>query len=414
MLIEKSGKNIRMNVLIISQYFWPENFRINAIALDLQDRGHNVTVLTGKPNYPEGCFYKGYNFLKKRVEKYKGIKIFRVPLIPRGKGNGFRLFLNYLSFAFFGSLLGPLFCREKYDIIFVFEVSPITVGFPAIVMKTIKRAPIFFWVLDLWPESLVSSGNIKSKKILNLVSKIVKFIYSNSDVILVSSKGFISNIKENFQIFKPIVYFPNFIEKTDENNKSIEKYKFPDGFNIVFAGNIGESQSFPTILNAVEKLKDYRIFWNILGDGRMFGYVKKEVKLRGLEKTFFLLGRYPNDSMPFFFSKADVLLVSLKREPNFELTVPGKIQSYLASGKPVIASLDGEGANIINEAKAGVTCDAEDVESLVEAVKKIFGLEKEERELLGENGKKYCFDNFNRFRLISKLEKMMEDFIKNH
>lgn len=406
-----------MNILIVSQYFWPENFRINDLAVGLKELGHNVTVLTGKPNYPEGKFYSGYSFSSKSFEKYKGLKIHRVPLIPRGKGSGLRLILNFFSFAFFASLFGPFVCKGSYDVIFVFEVSPITVGFPAIVLKKIKKAPIFFWVLDLWPESISSSGKIKSEKILNSIRFFVRYIYKQCDKILVSSKGFISNIKQVSPTSDSIVYFPNFIEETmsgiNDDIATDELYKFPMGFKIMFAGNIGYSQSFPTILEAAEKLRKFAdIHWIILGDGRMAPWVKKRIEEIGLKSNIHMLGRYPQETMPYFFSNADALLVSLKKEPNFELTVPGKIQSYLSCKKPVIASLDGEGANLILEANAGLACPAEDADSLASAVLKLYNMDEKERETLGKNGREYCLANFDRALLFSTLEQWMKEHIK--
>ncbi len=154
----------QLNILIVTQYFWPENFRINDLSLGLIERGHKVTVLTGIPNYPEGRFYPGYGFSKKISQDFHGIKVLRVPLLPRGKSGGIRLFLNYLSFAFTASLLAPLFCRGKFDLIFVPQLSPFTVGIPALVLKKLKSIPIMFWVQDLWPESLIAAGSIRSKK----------------------------------------------------------------------------------------------------------------------------------------------------------------------------------------------------------------------------------------------------------
>lgn len=410
-----------MKILIVSQYFWPENFRINDLAIGLKRLGHKVTVLTGKPNYPEGRFFKGYTFFNKRKETYKGITIFRVPLIPRGQGNGFRLFLNYMSFAFFGSLLGPLFCKEPYDLIFVFEVSPITVAFPAIVLKKIKKAPIFLWVLDLWPESLSSSGKLKSKKVLDSVGFFVRYIYAQCDKILVSSKGFIPSIKTIFPLAGDIVYFPSFIEEAlSRGNGTLTEGamvkealdKFPSGFIIMFAGNIGFSQSFPTICKAAEKLKHHKdIHWIILGEGRMRPWLEKQIEKQGIQSNFHMLGRYPQETMPYFFSHADAMLVSLKDEPNFELTVPGKIQSYLACGKPVIASLNGEGADLIIKAKAGIASPAEDSDALAVAVLKLYNLDENERVKLGENGRKYCLANFDRTQLFLTLEEWMKETI---
>lgn len=179
-----------MRILIVTQYFWPESFRINDIALGLRDKGHKVTVLTGQPNYPAGSFFPGYGFFKKIREDYNGVDVVRVPLLPRGSGGGVRLVLNYLSFAFFASILAPFRCRSGYDVIFVYEPSPITVGLPALLLKKLKHAPIMFWVQDLWPESLSATGAVRSAWVLKLVERLVRSIYRGCDVILVQSRAF--------------------------------------------------------------------------------------------------------------------------------------------------------------------------------------------------------------------------------
>lgn len=403
-----------MRILVVSQYFWPENFRINDLVKGLIRRGHEVSVLTGKPNYPGGDYFEGYGFLKGRKDSYFGAEVFRVPLITRRKGSGFWLAMNYLSFALFACLFGPFLCKGRYDAIFVFEVSPITVGLPAIVMKKIKKAPIYFWVLDLWPESLSSSGKLKFGYITFLVELLVRFIYKHSDMILASSKGFVSRIRSLASKGSVINYFPNFIEESidrKENYSAEVAYAFPDGFKVMFAGNIGYSQAFPTILEAVEKLKNYKdIQWIILGDGRMAKWVKQQIVSKGLQANIHMAGQYPQESMPYFYANVDALLVSLKKEPNFELTVPGKVQSYLFSSKPVIASLDGEGAFLIKEAKAGVSCPTEDSDALSEAVLKLYRMDKKELKALGENGFKYCLAHFDRERLLDQLEGWMKEY----
>ncbi|SCY91428.1 glycosyltransferase family 4 protein [Desulfoluna spongiiphila] len=402
-----------MKILIVTQYFWPENFRINDLAVGLKEKGHDVTVFTGLPNYPSGSFFKGYGFFKKKYrEKYKGVDVYRVPLFPRGSGKGWELVLNYLSYAFIASILGPLYFRKRFDAIFVFEVSPITVGIPAIVLKKIFKAPILFWVLDLWPESISSAGTIKSGNIINLVRILVRFIYKQCDKILVSSKGFIPSIFQIDSREDLISYFPNFIENVNsiESDAPEDKYAqpLPSGFRIMYAGNIGYAQSFPTILAAAEILKKYKdIHWIIIGDGRMGEWVNKQVYELGLTETVHLMGAYPQEAMPYYFDKSDVMLVSLRSEPNFALTVPGKIQSYLACGKPVIASIDGEGAELILEAGAGIACPAEDVYALVESILAMYHCDPSVLKDMGERGKRFCELNFDRDVLIERLEQLL-------
>jgi glycosyltransferase involved in cell wall biosynthesis len=406
-----------MNILIVTQYFWPENFRINDLALGLRERGHKITVLTGFPNYPQGSFFDGYNLFKNRIEEYYGIKVLRVPIIPRGKSRGWQLAINFISFALSASSIAPFICRQKYDVIFVFEVSPITVGIPAIVIKKIKKIPIFFWVLDLWPESISSAGKVNSPMVLKCVGVLVRFIYRHCDRILISSRGFKPSIEAMGGRSDQIDYFPNWAETEFEPTKStdnaIKNLILPDGFRIMFAGNIGEAQSFKTILKAAEILKDHpNIQWVILGDGRMFENIKKEVKKRNLIGTVHLLGSHPLESMPYFFEQADVMLVSLKRDPIFSLTVPGKIQSYMACGKPIIASLDGEGARLIEVSGAGLSSPAEDADTLAKSVINLYNLPLEERKEIGKIGKRYCESNFDRNILIERLERWMGEVIQ--
>jgi len=406
-----------MKVLLITQYFWPESFRINDLAVGLKEKGHQVTVLTGVPNYPDGRFFDGYGLFKKRVEDYHGVKVLRVPLLPRGKSKGWQLALNYFSFAFLASLLAPLYCRRKLDVIFVFEVSPITVGIPAIVMKKLKGIPILFWVLDLWPESLSSAGTVKSVRILRWVGKLVRFIYRPCDRILVSSQGFIPSIVAMGGEPGQIGYFPNWAEalyKPVQLNSKVDRHNgLPKGFRVMFAGNIGAAQDFGTILAAAENLKAYPdIHWIIVGDGRMFDWVKEQVGIRGLTANVHLLGRYPQETMPRFFALADVMLVSLKSDPIFALTVPGKIQSYLACGKPIIAALNGEGARLVEESDSGLSCPAEDADALAKAVLTMYHMPEAEREEMGKRGREYCESNFERNMLIARLEGWMQELSK--
>ena len=301
-----------MKILIVTQYFWPENFRINDLAAGLRERGHDVTVLTGMPNYPSGSFFSGYNGFNKWREDYHGVRVVRVPLIPRGKGRKLSLALNYISFALLASVIGPFRCRDDYDAIFVHEPSPITVAFPAIILKKIKGAPIFFWVLDLWPQSLAAAGGVKSKPVLNGVERMVSYIYHQCDKVLVQSRRFIPEIERfgvnpnnilNFPSWAEALYYP-----VKYSGLLRKEFDLPDGFYIMFAGNVGVSQDFESILSAAEKLQDHAdIHWLIVGDGRMSEWVQAQISKRGLNRTVHMLGRHALERMPQFFSFADVL-----------------------------------------------------------------------------------------------------------
>ena len=399
-----------MNILIVSQYFWPETFRINDLALGLRERGHQVSVLTGSPNYPAGKFYDGYSFFNKQ-EDYHGVKVLRVPLIPRGNGGGFRLALNYISFAVSASILCPLICRGDYDLVFVFQLSPVTQGLPAFVLKKIYKYPVFFWVQDLWPESLSATGAIRSQRILALVEKLVKFIYKRCDRILIQSQAFIESIVKLGGDPERIHYFPNSAENIFSMPCQVSGTlpPLPEGFKVMFAGNIGAAQDFETIICAAEKLKMVQnIHWIIVGDGRKRQWAETEVANRGL-KNFHFLGAHPLATMPSFFSQADAMLVTLKKEPIFAMTIPSKIQSYLACGKPVIAALDGEGAKIIADSGAGWACAAEDSDAFSQAVLKMSQISGPERERMGSKGKAYYEAHFGREMLLDRVEMWMKE-----
>ncbi|WP_316746897.1 glycosyltransferase family 4 protein [Pedobacter gandavensis] len=401
-----------MKILVVTQYFWPESFRINDLCIGLHERGHEVVVLTGKPNYPKGHFYDDYSFLNKRQERWNGIKIYRSPLIPRGNGGGIRLFINYLSFALFASLK-VLFIKGKYDKIFVYEPSPITVGIPAIVAKFKFNAPIYFWVQDLWPESLIAGGGLNNTVIIRVFNSITKFIYKHSKVILVQSEAFRTYINNQGVINDKIVYYPNSTEAFYKVMKKDEVFDklLPEGFKIMFAGNIGEAQDFETLLLAAKILKDKNVpvKWVILGDGRMKKHVENQIQELGLKSVFILLGSYPAEDMPRFFSCVDGLIVSLKKNYIFSLTIPSKVQSYLACGKPLIASLDGEGARIIKEAQAGIVAPSEDFESLAKAIEFLYFLSDDKRLSMGNSAREYFEKEFERETLIDKLEVILNE-----
>ena len=403
-----------MNILVVTQYFWPEDFRINDLAAGLVEKGHRVMVLTGIPNYPAGRFFPGYGIFKNSRQTYRGADIVRVPLVPRGNGSKIRLFFNYLSFSLLAAIMAPFLIRGNFDLIFVYEPSPVTVGLPAIWLKKIKSAPLLFWVQDLWPESLSATGAVRSSMILKFVNKLVCFIYRRCDLILVQSRGFISSVQSFGVDISRIIYFPNSAEgfyRPVERSADLEERKaIPQGFIVMFAGNIGNAQDFDTIISAAEKIKDHKdIYWVIIGDGRERIRAEKEITTRKLNSNFLFLGRHPAEKMPNYFALADALLVTLKNEDIFKLTVPSKLQSYLASAKPVIASLSGEGARIVEESGAGVTCQPEDPDALARSVLKVYHMQDGDRRAMGLKGREYFMNNFERSMLLGQLDKIIKD-----
>ena len=402
-----------MKILIVSQYYWPENFRINEISSELKKEGNDVVILTGYPNYPEGKINE--DFLKNplKYSNYKGIKIIRVPIIPRGKKN-LQLIFNYFSFVVSAIFIGIFKLRKySFDMIFVFQTSPVFVGIPSSLIAFIKKCPQVFYVLDLWPETLTALGIIKSKWQLLIIRNIVKLIYSRCDLILVQSKKFVKEIKKYSK--NKVLYFPAWVESEFINSpKGLAKEITcrENIFTIMFAGNIGKAQDFESLLKAAEYLvNNYFIKFRIIiiGEGSEKEWLIKEVKEKKLSNFFKILGRYPLNRMPSFFSHADVLLVSLSNKDVFNMTIPGKIQTYLASGKPIIGMLNGEGANIIRESKAGYTCNSGDYKELAKLIIKMSKLNPQSKSLLGKNGLDYCEKEFNKKLLINKLKVLMDN-----
>jgi colanic acid biosynthesis glycosyl transferase WcaI len=409
-----------MHILVISQYFWPENFRINDLVSDFVERGHRVTVLTGVPNYPEGRVFDDYQKNPSAFLSYLGARVIRVPMTARGSGV-ISLLLNYFTYALSASLLGSWrLRRESIDVIFVYEPSPVTVGIPGALMRRLLGAPLVFWVLDLWPETLKAVGVIQSRSGLGLVALLVRWIYRRCDLILAQSKSFIPQIRAYSDLSKRVEYFPSWAESLFgagfEASAAPEVPSQSGAFTVMFAGNIGEAQDFPSILNAAELLSvsHPHIRWIIVGDGRLGDWVSQEVKRRNLESNVFLLGRFPVERMPSFFRSADALLVTLKSEPIFAMTIPGKLQSYLASGKPIVAMLDGEGARLLQESGAGIAAPSGDAAKLAAAVVSVSEMPEPERALMGRNGAELYAQEFERNTLLDRLELWMKQLAVNY
>lgn len=406
-----------MKLLILSQYFWPENFRINDVVDGLAERGHAVTVYTGIPNYPGGRYFTGYGFFGPLRERYKTAEVLRAPLIARGGAGGLRLALNFLSHAFFATLLAPWLARGRFDAILVYEPSPMTIGIPARALRALKRVPLLFWVQDLWPESLSATGAVKNRTALAVVDRLIKWIYRGCDRVLVQSEAFIPSVEAHGVPRSRIRYLPNsaenFYRRVVPSPADVEGGELPPGFRVMYAGNIGAAQDFPTILAAAELLKqESAIQWVILGEGRMRSWVEEEVRRRGLQKSVHLLGQREPERMPRYFAHADVLLATLRREPIFAYTIPSKIQAYLACGKPVIAALEGEGGRNIREASAGWVVPPEDPAALADAVIAASRLEKSELSAMGQRGEAWFREHFERDKLLSRLEAELEEAAK--
>lgn len=403
-----------MRLLLITNHFYPEEFRCNDLAFALSRRGHEVTVLTGIPDYPQGRFHRGYGIFRKRVERVQGVKVIHSFIIPRGDGGKIRLMLNYGSSllaqcwdAFWMGLFG------HYDYVLVHETSPVMVGVPGVIVSKMKRIPMDFWVLDLWPESLQDAGGVNNAKILGFFGGMTKWIYKHSRHILISSKGFREPICNMGDFGDKLIYFPNWADEalTDGigGTKLPGGVQMPDGFRVMFAGNIGEAQDMESMMAAALALKDERdIHFCIVGDGRKRTWVEEYVKEHGLKGTVHLMGRHPMELMPAFFAAADVMLVTLKDSRIFNRTAPAKLQAYMSAGKPIAAMMNGEGASAVAEAECGYSVPAGNSEALADLLLRMRESGPERMSDMGLRGKKYCAEHFAFNNAVSFIEQLMD------
>ncbi|MDB5822795.1 MAG: hypothetical protein JWR21_1499 [Herminiimonas sp.] len=396
-----------MKILIVSQYFAPENFPINSIVKSLVETGVEVDILTGKPNYPEGLIFPGYRALGWTRETWNGARVCRVPIFPRGVRGALRLALNYLSFVFFASVFGPWLVRGKrYDAVFVYAPSPILQVIPAIVLAKIKRCKVAVWIQDLWPESLAATGYIADVRLLQMMRGIVRAIYARTDLLLVQSRGFQPSVMA-LANGRPLAYLPNAVDDmffADGPDMPLPHIEGLDaGFVVLFAGNIGAAQGVGVIVDAAALLSTHAaIHFVVAGNGSKLEWLRQQTQARGLTNLH-LPGRLPSSIMPTLMSKASALLVTLTADEIFSVTVPSKVQAYLASGRPILASLDGEGARLITEAEAGLTVPAQDAKGLAEAVLRLYYMSDEERSRMGANGRRYCRENFMQEKVVGQL-----------
>ncbi|PKO28440.1 MAG: glycosyltransferase WbuB [Betaproteobacteria bacterium HGW-Betaproteobacteria-5] len=402
-----------MRILMLSQYFWPENFIINDIVRTLDEQGHEVVVATGKPNYPDGQVFEGYRAGGIQRELYLGrIEVLRVPLWPRGQGGAKNLILNYLSFVMAGMLCLPWLLRGRdFDAILVFAPSPITQSIPAIPLKWLKNARLALWVQDLWPESLSATGFVKNPYLLKVAGWMVRVIYRHCDTLLVQSRAFVEPVAR-YASRKKIQYYPNSMDVNSakavvavpqELRALLEQH-----FCVLFAGNLGTAQALDTLVQASVHLRDDpQIRLVLVGSGSRIAWLKAQQQALGLDNLV-LPGRFPTEVMPQIFERASALLVSLNNEEAFAQTIPSKIQAYLAAGRPIIACMNGEGARVVCEARAGLASPAEEVLPLVANIRCMKALGVAERAAMGASGRAYFDANFEMTSRVRRLVELLQ------
>lgn len=388
-----------MKILVVCQYYYPEPFRISDVCESLVNIGHEVTVLTGLPNYPEGRVLDEFRNGKRREEVINGVNVIRCYEIGRGNNN-LKLFLNYFSFVASASYKA-MFMNEEFDVVFVNQLSPVMMGIPAMVYKRKHNKKLLLYCLDLWPSSLAAGGVKEGSFIYYIFFKISKWIYNSADMILVTSSSFKNYFETTLGIrTKNIKHLPQYAE--DVFNKGVDAKLNSEKFNFVFAGNIGDIQSVETIIRAANELSDYpNIIFHIVGDGSKMDECKQLSTSLNINNVVFY-GRRPIDEMPYFFGMADAMLVTLKDNKTLSYTLPGKIQSYLAAGKPIIGSINGETSRVIEKADCGFCCEAEDYRSFANLILQFCSSEKKDK--MAFNAQQFYIENYSKDQFITDLE----------
>jgi glycosyltransferase involved in cell wall biosynthesis len=399
-----------VHILIITQYFWPETFRINDIALGLQEKGHKVTILTGLPNYPEGKMYVGYGLFNKLSESWNGIKIYRSWLVPRGRNNSWLLFLNYISFVLFASLR-VLLLSGKYDRIFVYQVSPVSSIIPACLAKRRYHIPLIINVQDLWPETLASTRQGKNSFLIKWVGKLSDFLYKKADLLLLPFYSSQALLEQRGVSSSRMYYLPNSTESFYQPVARDPQFSemFTGDTHLILTGNLGEAQGLDMIIEAAAILHPQYpgLRWILVGDGRSKVELKKHVEEKGLERIVTFPGRFPPSQIPAMIAHADASLLTLKCEPIFAITVPNRLQSYMACGKPILASIDGEAAGIIASANCGLAAPAGDMQQFISMVNQFMSAGAEERAAWGINARNYYLDHFERDQILNQLNSLL-------
>jgi len=405
-----------MRILILSQWYLPEpDFKIHLLGRSLAQRGHRVTAVTGFPNYPTGQLYPGYKIRWRQWEQRDGVRALRVPLYPDHSWSGLRRILNYLSFALSASSIGAALCGPA-DVMWVYH-PPLTVGIPAWWIGLLRRIPYIFNIHDMWPETLAATGMLPSSIAAKWLGKLARFVYRRAAAITVVSPGFRRNLIEKGVPADKIYVIPNWADEdvyrpVPRDEALAAEYGLSEHFNVMFGGNIGAAQAMENVLHAAERLRDIpAVQFVLIGDGVDAARLRQIAHEGDLYNVRFI-GCQPAEQMPYFFAWADALLVHLKRDPLFEITIPSKTIAYLACGRPIITCTAGDAADVVREAGAGLVCPPEDPDALAQAVRELAAMPLEQRKSLGQAGRQAFLKNYTRAVLVEKYEKLLEKTAK--
>ncbi len=396
---------------MLTQWFDPEPFYKGIpFAKELVRLGHQVEILTGFPNYPGGKVYDGYRIKFCQREIISGIPIIRVAIYPSHDKSVIKRVLNYLSFAVSATIIG-IFQVKSPDVLYVYH-PPATIGLPAMVISRLRRVSFVYDIQDLWPDTLSSTGMIDNRKALFLIDKFCKYIYSNARKIAVLSPGFKTALIERGVPKSKIEIVYNWCDDTQIGKESIgtdlrEKFGISSKFNILFAGTMGRAQALDAVLNAAELVENQlmKIQFVFVGGGVDVGRLKQKAEGLNLKNVLFIPPQ-PVSKIGNFLNSADVLLVHLKKDPLFKITIPSKTQAYMATGKPILMGVEGAAAELIEKAGCGLTCIPENPRSIALAVEKMFNMSKTDLNIMGNAGKKFYNNELSLRVGAKKFEKL--------
>ena len=400
---------MKKRILIISQHFWPENFRISDIAEGFAENDIEVDVLCGIPNYPNGNIPDGYGFFKNLKQNYNGVNVHRCWEITRKGNSSIRIFLNYISYPFFASFKVLSFLGKKYDAVFCYETSPVYMIFPAIVYSKLQKVPLTTYVLDLWPENLYSVLPIQNKFLQKVCEVTSHWHYKKSDKLIAMSPSLKDKLMEvSGKPAEKVAVIPQYCEKFYEQEiedaQLSEKYK--DYFKIVYAGNISPAQNLEVAVDSAVLLKENGINdvkFIIVGDGMSRNDIEKYAAEKGVAEYFDFLGSKPVTDMPKYHTLADCLFAPLAKSDLIGLTIPAKVTSYMAGRKPVITAIDGEGSLVIEKAKAGLTGESGNSVQLFENIKTLYSMSPADRKQLGDNAFSWHLQHHERNKVLGQL-----------
>lgn len=404
----------KKHILVVSQYFYPEAFRINDMCQEWVKRGYKVTVVTGVPNYPMGKTFKGYGLTRKRHEYWNGIEIYRIPLIPRGTGSA-GMIANYLSFMVSGIIAGKI-KNIKADLVFSFEVSPMTQVLTGISFAKKLHVPHYLYVQDLWPENVITVTGINNPLIIKPIDKMVDYIYNNADEIFATSPSFVEAICNRKVRVKrdKVHYWPQYAEEfyqpTDKTaaKQAAEKYGIPNdnSFKIIFTGNVGTAQGLQILPKTAEILRDADVKFVIVGDGRYLEALRRDIEQRHVSNKFILVARQRAEIVPTLLTSCEAAFISFAKDELWEKTIPAKLQSYMACGMPVIAAAQGETARIIKESGCGLCCTLGNAQQLSQLVQEMMRTDLTE---MSKNSREYFENNFAKSMLMDEMDKYLNE-----